>query len=274
VVVIGGAFVNFEGGSFDALRYTSTSGMGVSTLKWKVDRPFVFFENGIFYKKYLAIYNSLQADSPRGNAAVTAPGAGVSRSFLTVRVQPVERIEFDFNHNYFRDIPTFDPALIGTGLLDKYLFQGFSAGTRVEVIKGVWAYATLGKSSRSGDTRASLNELYGITVSRLPWTAMRADVHYSRFNSSFGSGSYESVSLSRNFHDSFRWEVLAGRQSYISTLATRNASHFINANLEAPVGPHYFFQGGFTWNRGGQQNYDQWIFTFGYRFDSKQRRHE
>jgi len=42
---IGGAFVNFDGGSFDNLRYTSTSGMGLSMLKWNIDRPFVFFEN-------------------------------------------------------------------------------------------------------------------------------------------------------------------------------------------------------------------------------------
>jgi len=90
--------------------------------------PSCFFENGVSYKRYLSIYHSLQADSPRGNPAVAAPGAGISRSFLTVRVQPAPRIDFDFNHTYFRDIPTFDPQLVGTGLLDKYLFQGFSVG--------------------------------------------------------------------------------------------------------------------------------------------------
>jgi len=79
--------------------------MGVSTLKWEIDRPFLFFENGVSYKRYLSIYHSLQADSPRGNPAVAAPGAGISRSFLTVRVQPAPRIDFDFNHTYFRDIP-------------------------------------------------------------------------------------------------------------------------------------------------------------------------
>jgi hypothetical protein len=47
---IGGAFVNFEGGSFDALHYTSTTGLAVSTLKWQIDRPFVFLENTVSYK--------------------------------------------------------------------------------------------------------------------------------------------------------------------------------------------------------------------------------
>src|SRR5262249_15605343 len=113
---IGGAFINFEGGTFDNIRYTSTSGFGVGLLKWNIDRPFVFFENGIFYKRYLSIYHALQADSPSGNPQVAAPGAGISRSFLTIRLQPTTRIEFDVNHTYFRDIPTFDASLIDTGL--------------------------------------------------------------------------------------------------------------------------------------------------------------
>ncbi len=265
---IGGAFVNFEGGTYDNVRYTSTSGFGLGMLKWNIDRPFVFFENGIFYKRYLSIYHALQADSPRGNPQVAAPGAGVSRSFLTVRVQPSTRVEFDLNHTYFRDIPTYNAALIDTGLLDKYLFQGFSGGVRVQVVKDIWAYNLLGRSNRSGDTKASWNQLYGITIGRVPWIRTRTDVHYSRFTSSFGSGSYTSASFSRNFNDNLRWEVLGGRQSFASP-TTRDISHFVTGNFEASLGPRYFVQTGYTWNRGAGQNYDQWLFTFGYRFDSR-----
>jgi hypothetical protein len=265
---IGGAFVNFEAGSFDNLRYTSTSGMGISLLKWNIDRPFVFFENGIFYKRYLSIYHSLQADSPSGNPQVAAPGPGVSRSFLTVRSQPSSRVEFDLNHTYFRDIPTYNLQLVSTGLLDKYLFQGFSGGVRVQVVKDIWAYTTLGRSNRSGDTQPSWNQLYGVTVGRMPWLGVRTDLHYSKFDSSFGGGSYESVSLSRNFNENLRWEVLGGRQSFVSP-TTKDISHFVTGNFEAALGSHYFVQTGYTWNRGAGQNYDQWLFTFGYRFDSR-----
>ncbi len=265
---IGGAFVNFDGGSFDNLRYTSTSGMGIQLLKWNVDRPFVFFENGIFYKRYLSIYDSLQVDSPSGNPQVAAPGTGISRNFLTVRLQPVSRVEFDLNQTYFRDIPTYNAQLIGTGLLDKYLFQGFSGGARVQLVKDMWAYTLLGRSSRSGDAKSSWNQLYGITVGRVPWIGMRTDAHYSKFTSSFGSGSYESISLSRNLNENLRWEVLGGRQSFVSP-TTNDISHFVTGSFEASLGPHYFVQTGYTWNRGAGQNYDQWLFTFGYRFDSR-----
>ena len=265
---IAGAFVNFQGGSFDAFHYTSTAGLGISTLQWKIDRPFVFFENTLSYKRYLSIYHSLQADSPAGNPAVPAPGPGISRSFLTLRVQPHPRLELDFNHNYFRDVPTFDPQLIGTGLLDKYLFQGFSVGARVEVVKQIFVYSTLGQSNRSGDAKSSLNQLYGITFNHLPWMGLRADAHYSRFNSSFGSGSYRAFSLSRNFTDDIRMEVLAGDQTFSSLLTSDNRSRFLNSNVDLALGAHYFMQGGFTVNRG-QLSYNQWMFTLGYRFDSK-----
>jgi hypothetical protein len=265
---IGGAFVNFEGGTFDHIRYTSTSGFGLGLLKWNIDRPFVFFENGIFYKRYLSIYHALQADSPSGNPQVAAPGTGISRSFLTVRFQPTTRIEFDLNHTYLRDIPTYDASLVDTGLLDKYLFQGFSGGVRVKVVKDIWVYNLLGRSNRSGDAKASWNQLYGVTVGRMPWIGTRTDLHYSKFNSSFGSGSYTSLSLSRNFNENLRWEVLGGRQSFASS-TTRDISHFVTGTFEASLGPRYFVQSGYTWNRGVGQNYDQWMFTFGYRFDSR-----
>jgi hypothetical protein len=264
---ISGMFVNFQGGSFDDVHYSSTSGMGLQLLKWKINRPFAFFENGFYYKRLFSIYNALQADKPASNPAVTSPGSGIARSFTTLRIQPFDRLEFDVNHTYFRDVPNFDPQLIGTGLLDKYLFQGFSAGPRVEVMKDIWVYATLGKSNRSGETKSSLNQLYGVTFNDLPFR-FHADIRYSRFNSSFGDGDYKAISISRNFRESFRWEVLVGQQSYSSTLATSDRSKFVNANIEAPLGPHYFVQGGWTVNRGGTLDYDQWFTTFGYRFDS------
>lgn len=262
-----GLFVNFQGGSFDDFRYSSTSGMGIQMLKWKINRPFAFFENGLYYKRYFSLYSAVQADKPASNPAVPSPGAGISRSFTTLRIQPIDRFEFDVNHTYFRDVPNFDPQLIGTGLLDKYLFQGFSAGPRIEVYKQIWVYATLGRSNRSGEAKSSLNQLYGVTFGDLPFR-FHADLRYSRFNSSFGDGDYKAVSISRNFHDSYRWEVLVGQQSYTSMLANSNRSKFVNANIEAPLGPHYFIQGGWTINRGGTLNYDQWFTTFGYRFDS------
>lgn len=271
--VIGGGFINFEGGNYDAVHYSSTSGGGIRMLQWQLDRPFVFFENMVSYKRYVSVYDALQADSPQGNPAVPAPGPGLSRNFLTVRVQPHPRLELDFNHNYFRDVPTFDPQLIGTGLLDKYLFQGFSVGARVEVRKQIFVYTDLGLSNRTGDTKNSLNQMYGVTFGHLPWFGLRADLHYSRFNSSFGDGSYRAFSLSRNLSDNLRLEVLAGDQNFSSQFTTNSGSRFVTANVETNFGPHYFIQGGFTVDRG-QLSYDQWMFTVGYRFDSKEKHHE
>ncbi len=266
---IGGLFVNFEGGSYDNFRYSSTSGLGVSTLGWKIDRPFIFFENGVSYKRYVSIYDSLQMDSPVGYKAGGSPGAGVGRNFLTVRYQPHERIEFDGNYSYFRDLPTFNSSLIAPGLLDKYLFQGFSGGVRLEVLKQVWVYTNLGRSNSSGDSKSSLNQLYGLTFGRLPWVGIRADGHYAKFNSSFGSGNYESFSLSRSLSDNFRLELLGGQQNFASALSSNTNSKFITSNLEMNVGSHYFMQGGFTVSRGVSQDYDQWLFTLGYRFDTR-----
>ncbi len=266
--VISGAFINFEGGEYDALHYSSTAGAGVSMVKWAIDRPFIFFEDSVSYRRDVAIYESAQFDSPRGNSSTPSPGAGLGRNFFTLRVNPRPRLELDFNYNYFRDLPTFDPTLVGTGLLDKFLFQGFSAGGRVEIVKQVWLSTNLGRSSRTGDAQPSFNEMYGITFGRMPWIKLRADAHYAKFNSSFGAGSYESISLSRQLNDRLRLELLAGQQNFTSSVTTANRARFLTGTIETTIGPHYYLQSSFTTNRG-DLSYDQMMFSFGYRFDSK-----
>jgi len=267
---IGGAFINFEGGEYDGLHYSATSGAGLSMVNWAANDPFVFIEDSVSYKRDIAVYESAQFDSPKGNSATPSPGPGLGRNFFTLRVNPFSRLELDANYNYFRQIPTFDPTLVGTGLLDKYLFQGFSAGGRLEIWKQVWISTNLGRSTGTGDAKASLNQMYGITWGRVPKLNMRADVHYSRFNSSFGTGFYESLSFSRQMSDRLRLELLLGQQNFASPITINTHSRFLTSTVETTLGPHYYLQSNFTTNRG-DLSYDQFMFSVGYRFDSKRK---
>src|SRR5258706_2812066 len=135
---------------------------------WGGNRHLVFFEDTLSWGRRVGIYEAGQIDGPSGNGVAVSPGFGLGRSFFTMRVQPLNRLELNFNYNYFRDIPTPDPALLSTTLLDKFLFQGFSAGARVEVLKQVFVSGTLGRSNRSGDKSSSLNEQFGLTFNSLP----------------------------------------------------------------------------------------------------------
>ncbi|HKV81370.1 MAG TPA: AMIN domain-containing protein [Candidatus Sulfotelmatobacter sp.] len=269
--IISGAFVNFDGGDYNGFHYSSTSGAGISMIKWAIDRPFLFLEDSVSYKRTIAVYESAQFDNPKGNSVTPSPGPGLGRNFFTLRVNPVSRLELDANYNYFRDVPTFDTTLIGTGLLDKFLFQGFSAGGRLEVLPQIWLSSTLGRSTRSGDSTSSINQMYGITFGRVPVLKLRADLHYSRFNSSFGDGHYESFSLSRQVNDRLRLEALIGQQNFGSTLTLANRSRFLTGTIETVLGPHYYLQSIFTTNRG-DLSYDQFMFSIGYRFDNRRKR--
>ena len=281
---LGGAFFNAEGGSYDSFHYSSTVGLGedlenvqystttstgTSTLSYPDNRPFAFIENSFSHKRSWSIFQALQADRPSSNPAVASPGPGISRSFTTLRIEPISRVELSANHTYFRDIPTFDPQLIGTGLLDKYLFQGFSAGLRLEPIKKIFLYTDLGRSSRTGDATRSLNQLYGITFGELPKLKLRADAHYSKFTSSFGSGTYRAFSLSRSIGDHLHFEAIGGDQVFTSSSVGNQNAKFFTTNIDTSLGALFFMQGGFTMYRGQLQNYNQSYVTLGYRFDSK-----
>jgi hypothetical protein len=267
---LAGTFVNFQGGSFDSTRYTSTVGVGISTVGWQAKRPFLFVENGIFYKRYLSIYQSVQIDRP----SIQLPGArpttalGLGRSFVTVTIQPTTRLSFNINHNYFRDYPTFDPNLISTGLVDKLLFQGLSAGVRFDITRNLSVYNNLGRSTRTGDSHSSWNQLYGLTVNQIWRTGVRGDVRYSTFNSTYGSGNYTAFSLSRNLGESLHWEVIAGQQDFVSPYSKDTRYRNLGFNLDWSPGSRFFLDSGFTRQNGNLQSYTQWYVGLGYRFDS------
>jgi hypothetical protein len=157
---------------------------------------------------------------------------------------------------------------VGTGLLDKFLFQGFSAGARVELPGRISVYNNFGQSNKSGDTTSSLNQLYGVTVARLWFTGIRGDVRYSKFTSSFGQGDYRAASISRNFAEAVRIEVTAGKQNFLSSLGAATNYRLLGSTVDLNLGGHYFVESSFNLQRSSQQSFDQWLVTMGYRFDS------
>ena len=266
---IGGGFINANGGSYEDFHYSSTAGVGVDLLQWTVNRPFVFTENEFSYKRYFSLFHSMQFDRPTANPSTPAVSAGLGQSLLTVRVQVHPRVSLDLTDTYFRDVPTYDPTLIGTGLLDKYLFQGLNGGARVQFPEHITGYFSLGQSSDSSDPKSSLNSLYGVTVSNIPWTGLVADARYSKFNSAFASGTYRSISLTRDLGERFRLNLQGGSYVYNSSLAANSSSFFVNLMSETNLGARYFMENAFTAQRGGTFEYNQWTATIGYRFDNR-----
>jgi len=265
---IAGTFVNYETGDFDHLHILSTTGIALTSIQWRVARQFAFFENTINWKRYLSVYSSLQADAARTSPLPNGGSnpTGISQSYNSVHFQPIRIVGFGVNYNYFRNLPTFDPRLIGTGLLDKYLFQGFSGDVRVDLPRHISVYASLGRSKATTDNKSSLNQAYGVTFANIASTGLLLDLHYSKFDSDFGSGQYEAISLSKSLSESLRLQVMGGDQKFNSPLTTNTNAKFVNATVDWSIGRRYFVEGLFGWYDGNAMSYNQWSTTFGYRF--------
>jgi len=263
---IAGAFVNYEKGDFDHLRFKDTFGLAMTSINWHIAREFAFTENTISVGRIFSVYNSLQIDQARTALGGAFYGTGLTQSFSSVRFQPISLLTFDVNHNYLRNLPTFDPVLISTGLLDQYLFQGLSGGIRVDLPYRVSISTEIGRSKTSTDTASSWNQMYGLTFGEFRNTGLQLDVRYAKFNSSFGQGNYQFVSVSRNLADRFRIQVEGGVQHLASAFSTNSSSKFVTSTVDWTIGPRYFFEGLFSWNMGATMNYQQTNFTFGYRF--------
>ena len=266
---IGGAFFNVHGGSYEAFRYSSTAGVGVEMLKWTIQRPFTFTENNFSLKRYFSVYHSMQIDRPTANPSTPAVNIGLGQSLLSLRIQIHPRVVLDLTDTYFRDVPTYDPSLVGTGLLDKYLYQGINGGARIEFPRHITGYFSLGSSSDSSDPKSSLNKLFGATMSNIWKTGLTADARYSKFDSAFAAGTYSTVTLSRDLTDNLRLNLQAGRYAYTSTVATNSNSNFVNVMVDSNLGSKLFVESMFTTQRGGSLNYNQWTTTIGIRFNNR-----
>ena len=270
---IAGTLFNVETGSYDHFHLLSTEGVAVQSRQWRVTRQFLFLENNLNWKRYIYIYNATQVDAartspyPNGGSNPT----GVSQSYSTIHFQPIPLIGFGVNYNYFSSLPTFDPNLISTGLLDKYLFQGLSGDVRLDLPRHIGLYASLGRSKATSDTHKSLNDAFGITFGNIAHTGIFADAHYSKFNSDFGSGKYVSLSLSKNITDRFHVQFLGGEQSFVSPLTNNSNSKFVNGTADWMIGRRYFVEGIYGWYSGTTLNYTQWTSVFGYRFGGLRR---
>lgn len=263
-----GTFINYERGDFDHLHLLSTSGIAITSIQWRVARQFLFFENTLNWKRYISVYSSLQADAARTSPLVNGGSnpTGISQTYNSVHFQPVKLIGFGVNYNYFRNLPTFDPSLIGTGLVDKYLFQGFSGDVRVDLPQHIALYASLGRSKATTDKKNSLNQAYGLTFANIARTGLFLDLHYSKFDSDFGSGQYESISLSKSLTDTLHLQVLGGDQKFNSSFSTNTNAKFVNGTIDYSFGRRYFVEGTIGWYQGTSLNYTQWSGTLGYRF--------
>lgn len=270
---IAGTFVNFEGGSYDGFHFMTTEGLALNTMNWRVSRQFIFTENNLSWKRKIAFYNSVQADAARTSPLPNGGSnpTGITRSFTSIHFQPINFIGFGFNHNYFRSLPTFDPRLISTGALDQYLFQGFSGDVRVNLPWRISVYTSLGKSKTTTDTKSSLNQAYGVGFNNLFHTGLLLDLHYTKFTSDFGSGQYESVSISRNLTDTLRVSIYGGDQRYTSNNSSNTNAKFVNGVIDWSFSRRYFVEGNFGWYQGTSLNYTQWSTMFGYRFGGLRR---
>ncbi len=274
---IAGTFVNYEKGDFDHMRISTTAGLAMTTIFWHAARQFVFLEDSFSLGHTFSIFNSLQADAGRTAPAMVGPitaqvlgtttyTTGLTQSFTSVRFQPIKLLTFDLNHNYLRNLPTFDPALISTGLVDQYLFQGLSGGVTVNLPYRIALSTDIGKSKTSTDTANSWNQMYGINFGEIGHTGLQVDLHYTKFNSSFGQGTYEFLSVSKSLSDRLHISMQGGTQHLISTFSANSNSKFVTAMADWSIGTRYFLQGLYTWNTGTTQSYRQMDLTFGYRF--------
>lgn len=263
-----GSFVSTELGDFNTFHIISTAGVALEWVSLKPGRQFLFLENNLKWKRFLSIYSAVQVDAARTSPLPDGGSnpTGISQTYNSLHIQPIHLVTFGVNYNYFRQLPTFDPRLIVTGVLNQYLFTGLSGDIRFEFPKHISLYGSLGKSNASGDSKTAWNEALGISFTNIWRTGLFFDAHYTKFNSSFGSGDYYAASLSKNLTDTLHLQMLGGKQAFVSTFTNNSNAIFLNATLDYSFARRYFVEGTFGWYQGTTMNYNQWSTLFGYRF--------
>lgn len=243
---IAGIFTILDAGDFSGLHFGGTEGVALTAVKWRAARQFAFVENTISWKRYLWLFNSTEIDAARTSPV---PGAGsnntgISFTSSSLRVQPIPLLSVGLNHSYFDSLPSFDPDLLGTTLLDKYIFQGLSVDARFELPHRISLFTQVGRSKSIADAKGMWNKMYGVSFGNILKSGFHADLRYSQFASTFGQGNYWAVSASRSLKDALQIDLVAGSQNLVSDSTTNTASHFLTRIGHMEPGPTLFLRNG------------------------------
>ena len=269
---IAGVFTNLEAGNFNGLHFSGAEGIAMTAIRWRAARQFAFLENTLSWRGFLWFNNVTEVDAARASPVTGQSNpTGISFTSSSLHVQPIRKLSLGLDHSYLNSLPSFDPNLLGTSLLDKYIFQGLSMDARYDLTHRINVFTQIGHEKSIADKRRMWNSMYGVSLSNLLKTGLHADVRYAKFASSFGDGNYKAVSISRGFTGNMQIELLAGTQNLFSNLTSTTSSHFVTFSSMWNLGPKYVIGTGFTWSRGTTQNYQQWNTMFGYRFGSLRR---
>jgi hypothetical protein len=211
----------------------------------------------------------MQIDRPTANPSTPAVGVGLGQSLLTLRFQVHPRVTLDLTDTYFRDVPTYDPTLVGTGLLDKYLFQGLNGGARIQFPEHITGYFSLGRSSEFQRPQEFLE--YACRSHSLPHLEDRPSGRCAllQIRQRLCRGNLSFDFAYQRPRRALAVESAGWKYAYNSSLATNSNSYFVNLLFDTNLGARYFMQSGFTTQRGGAQEYNQWTTTLGYRFDNR-----
>jgi hypothetical protein len=77
---IAGSFLNYEHGSFEQLRLSSTVGLALTSIAWHIAREFAFMEDTLSISRHFSLFNSLQADASRTAAGGTRFNTGITQA--------------------------------------------------------------------------------------------------------------------------------------------------------------------------------------------------
>jgi len=256
---IAGVFTNLEAGNLSGLYFSGAEGIAMTAIHWRAARQFAFLDNTLSWRGILWFNNVTEVDAARTSPVTGQSNPdGISFTSSSLHVRPVRRLTLGLDYSYLN--------LLGTSLLDKYIFQGLSMDARYDLTRRISVFTQIGRAQSIADTRKMWNSMYGISFGDLLKTGLHADVRYAKFASSFGDGNYKAVSISRGLGDNMQIEVLAGTQSLASSFTSNSSSRFVTISSMWNFGPQYFIGSGFTWSRGTTLNYEQWNMMFGYRF--------
>ena len=150
-------------------------------------------------------------------------------------------LSFGLNHSYFDSLPTFDPNLLGTTLLDKYIFQGLSVDARFELPYRISLFTQLGRSKSIADAKEMWNKMYGVSFGNILkigfscGSAIFTICQHVRTRKLSGAFRYREASRTR-----FQLDLVAGSQSLVSDSTTNTSSHFVTGSRHVEPGSTIF----------------------------------
>lgn len=210
-----GLFVNFERGTYQDFKLSSTLAFSGRYQSGQISREFLYLQNSVWKGSRFSLYQSVELDLNRGWKGRDGGNRWqLSNFFATVRFAPTEALNLTLSYDARRRVRVYETRSVPDSLFDEATRQGLRAGASLRFNRHIRLSGTYGVRFSRGPRGKTTSAFGTLSLRRLFDWSLNVYARVAYFSTRFTQGYRPTLSLRFAPLDALTMNVSAGTYQF------------------------------------------------------------